>query len=220
MPLPAIAVPLILSGISALGGLFGNRKQKQQQTQQSTQNVDITDFIEQFQSPTFDEETLGLRNALISQFLNRVNNAPGFGEAYRAAGLQRINQSNNLGRQLLENSLAARGLSSSPVAANAIAQNEANRLMQGSQFLTQAPITLDQLMQERLLQAGNFFSQLPHGLATTGTTRRTGTTTGNVQGETTTPGNLLGGLFGNLGTTLAGLYGRGAFRKQPSLGNV
>ena len=109
------------------------------------------------------------------------------------------------------------GLTGSPVGAAAIAQNEANRIAQGNQFMMNLPVLLDQINRERMGESAKFFRSLPTGTRRIGTTRSTGAGTTTGIGTTTQPGNVLGGLFGSLGTALAGLYGMGAFGNNPYL---
>lgn len=204
-------IPALIAGASALSGLLANRKK--QQTQTSEANFDRTESFDSSEVPLLDEETYGLRNSLISSVLNRLRSSPEFVSSVLANNIKNVNAETALNRQLLNNVMSSRGLSFSPAAANAIARNESSRLGKITNVLNQGPLLEEQALQDRILQALNVFGAIPKGRKVSGTSTSKGkqTSTGTV----TQPGNMLGGMFGNLTTALAGLYGAGAFSKNP-----
>lgn len=202
MPLPFL-VPLAISGISALGGLLANRKSKQEQESKSTS----VDNIDQYTRPEYDPKSLIMRDLLMHQFLGRTEDDNDYWGGYAREGLNDINRGSDLNRQAIDNLLAARGLGRTTAGANSYISNEMNRLNQGNSLMNQIPLLADQRRRQNLLDASQFFNQLPVGQHVTGTTTRNTTSSGTV----TNPGNMLGGMFGNLAGTLAGLYGQGAF---------
>jgi hypothetical protein len=83
---------------------------------------------------------------------------------------------------------------------------------QKSTLLNSIPMLQDQRRQGILKDTSGFLSSLPIAQHRTGTTMNDSTTTGT----NTTPGNMLGGAFQGAATMLAGLYGNGAYGKQPT----
>jgi len=203
----AAAVPLIASGISALGGWLANRKKQttQQQNQTSTQN-NLT-------MPEYDEKTAILRDRLINMFLSGAEGNEDLFRGYETEGLKNINRSSDVSSRLLESLLSSRGIRRTGMAGNALFGNEMNRLNQQSSFLNNIPLLRDQLQRQKMVEAGNFFGSIPKGARTTGTTNTSGT------GTMTDPGNPLGGAVSNLGATLAYFYGRGGFGSGSGGGN-
>jgi len=217
----AAFLPFLMTGLSALAGGLGNREQTQKSTGTSTthsnQTTTGTSNVDTSTTPTYDPLQLQMRNFLLNQFYNRTNpNAiNGLVDNYIGQGTNNINASASQQEQALSAALAARGLSYSPVAGQAIAQGQSNRIGQIIGLRNQAPLLNDQLQQSRLTDFSTFLKGLPTGTHTVGTTNTTSNTTGdsttNQQGSVTTPGNVLGGAFGGAAGMLANLYGQGAF---------
>lgn len=215
MPIP-LAVPLILSGISALSGLFGNRKKKQEQTSNttSTQNTDRTTSTNNLEMPEYTPGGRQLLDSLLAKFTNRTNESPeALADSLNTSSLQSINQGSDIKRKVLESILASRGLSGSAIGANQIKDLESSRVGEQVNTLGRTPQLIEQILKDRLSTASNFLSSLPVGRRTTGESREIGTVTGNsnTTGTLTTPADKLGGLFGGAGIglapALAGLYG-------------
>ena len=198
MPLPAIALPLAISGISALAGIFGNRKQKAQSEQ--TQTTDVSNM------PQYDDRTLYMRNALMDQFMDRLRFNDDYFGGYTREGLGNINRASDIASQNIQNALNARGLGGSSAGISSAVQAQLNRLNQQSSFLNSIPLLRDQRASQNLAAASGFWDKIPIG------TRQTGTTT--TRGTTTTPSNMIAGGLAGLGGSLAYLYGRGAFNKS------
>lgn len=201
MPLP-LAVPLALSGISALAGLFGSKNQKQSSNSTSTENFSTSN------TPTFDPATEIMKKLLMDKFLGRTEDDSDYFSGFATEGLKNINAGADAADTSIENILASRGLGRTSAGASSRIGNQLNRVNAQSSFLNSIPQMQDTRNRQNLLDAAGFFNVIPTGTSSTGTTSRTGTGTG------TDFGNPLGGTFSSLATTLAGLYGSGAFRKN------
>ncbi len=206
-----LAIPLVLSGVSALAGLFGNREKKTTTDQTSntntsnnaTQNVDLSN------TPQYTPEMAAYRDQILNALRNRLVGSTDL-SGYTTSGMQQINQGADLRRKALENILASRGLSNSPSAANAVGRTESGRIGEQVNFMNSIPLLQRQLQGEDLNQFGQFFSSLPVGTRQTGTTTlaSTGQSNTTAHGTTTQPSDMLGGLFGGLGAGLAATIGK------------
>jgi hypothetical protein len=199
MPFLAAAAPLIGSGISALAGLFGGKKQNEtQQNQSTTQNYNnnstatSTPNLNPFQQQLSQLFTQGA----IDQYQKGTNLAP-----YTQQGLQQIQGQGTANNKMLSNILAQRGLSFSPAAATGLTQNAINSGNQMSSFLSGVPLLQRQLQTQSLEGLMNAFRTMPIGMTQTGTS--SGTSTGTSTGTGTQSGNPAAGFFGGLG---AGLF--------------
>lgn len=220
-----IAIPLAISGISALGGLFSNRPKTTTETSRGTTSTSGTtsEVGGTTTTPNLDPATADYLNLIRNRYIQSLNQDVDL-SGYEAGGVQNINRASGLRSQALNSILAARGLNYSPMGAAANAGLESARVSDVVGFQNQIPLLRNQLMQEKLNNAAAFFSRIPIGQTSTsdvtrnvtGTETREGTTTG------TQPGNMLGGLFGGLGSSLAYLYGSGAFGAgaRPNISNV
>lgn len=166
MPLPLL--PIALGGLSFLGGLFGNKNK-----QTSTPN----------HGP--------LQDRILQIMRQRLGSSADL-SGYRAQGLQDTNQTFDLIRQSQSNDLTARGLGTSPVAANVDAMRENSRGGAIARFQQGLPLLQRQLQADDLGLAGYLF--------------RGNTTEG-------TSGGGLGGGFDSLATMLGFLQATGAFGK-------
>jgi len=195
----AIGIPLAMSGISALAGLFGNRQKKQ--TMEQTQTEDLNRLT----APEYDPKTGLMRDTLMNYYLDRLGSDEDFFGGYRKQGIGQINQGSNMANEQIQSMLASKGLLGTTAGASAFTSNLLNRYNQGNSFLNSIPMLQDQRRAANLKDATGFFAGLPVGQRVTGqsTTRSTSTGTGG--------GNMLGGSLASLGTTLGGLYGQGAF---------
>ncbi len=202
----AIAVPLIASGISALGGLLSNKSKEVK----SNSTTDFNNTSTGSSAPVYDPANQQLRDTLIDYYRRSLDDDTDL-SGYKANGLATISSAGRARTNMIKNSLASRGLSYSPVAALAPAQSESARISDSAQFINTIPMLAQQLKQQRLNDASTFQRGLPTGQSfTQNNTGRTQMSGVNVQ-----PGSPGAGVVGNLGLTLAGLYGRGAFQKQP-----
>ena len=200
------AIGLGISGISALAGLFANRKKQTEQTETSNESID------RLQAPEYDPKTSVMKDTLMNYYLDRLGDNSNFFQGYQQQGLRNINQGSDVANENINNFLASRGLGRTSAGATAMIGNQINRGNQIASFNSSIPLLQDQRFGNLLSGANDFFSKLPVAQ------RITGTTTGTKKTIGTTAGNQLGGAFGGLANSLFGLYGAGAFGK--SGGNV
>lgn len=200
----SLAIPLAISGISALAGLFGNRKKTTEQKSTSTEHSDSSNM------PVYDASTEIMKKLLMDRFLGRTEDTGDYLSGYAHNGLQNINSAYNTGQNNIESILAARGLGRTSAGASSLVQNQINRANQSANFLNTLPQMADERYRNSLSDAANFFKAIPVGQHTVGDSTR------NTTGTATDPGNMVGGTFASLGSTLAGLYGSGAFGGPPA----
>lgn len=199
----------VLTGVSALAGLFGGSKQKQNAT------VDKTVM------PSYDPQQQAFRDYLISAFRGNLENDQGFGAGYKTSGLQSIADASNTAGNSVASILAARGLGRTTAGAFATGDRNYRAGSQISNFLQNLPLVLDQRRQNLLQGAGSFFSSLPAGTHTTGydNTSITGGPTSPVAG-------LVGGASQGIASWLGALNAQNILKnlgigapKTPSAGN-
>lgn len=164
----AAAVPLIVGGLSALGSWLSGRN-KQTQSQTSTVN-DTT-----VSTPTYDPELLSARDTMLDFYNNRLRDNQGWMTGYAGQGMRNINRSADLKTQTIQNILAARGLSSSPVGAALAAKQEDDRMRQQVEFMSQIPLLGRQLQATDADSFAKFIATLPVGSTQNTTGTRTGT---------------------------------------------
>lgn len=221
-------IPALIAGGTALAGALSNRGSKTQQsgTQNTnqTQNIDATDYNQGFNNtsysgsstPTYDPMQMAIRDYLLNQFGNKIKESENL-QGYLGQGLRSINEGAGIKEQAVNNVLSSRGLSFSPIAANALAGIQTQRIGDSVNFSNQIPLLQRQLKLEDMNNLAKFFSSLPTGTTTAGTSfgdtgsvnRRVGVT--NTQGNTTStgtmnnPGNVAGGaVAGGISGLLAG----------------
>lgn len=228
----AAAIPWILGGLGGLAGIFGNRpqtttsnSQSNTSSNQSGQSTTDTGYSNYGTStPTMSPLGTQISNTLGRYYLNRINpnDVNNQTQNITTAALQNNNRGSAISKQLAQSTMAARGLGYSP--ASAVAGNNIDQARIGANVgvVNQSPLIAEQLMQQRLNDANNFFRGLPVGT----TTAQVGSQTGNTQsvqsgtsqtdqtGSQTGPGNMTGGGIGGIAGVLGGLYGRGAFGQQ------
>lgn len=207
----AALIPLAISGISALSGLFSNRKKEATQTQNTTQDSKSVQDTDTYSMPEYDEYQKQMRDILMRNYLGRLGSNEDFFSGYRTEGLNTINNGKDAAQRAIENVLAARGLSGTSAGITSQVQNQVNRIQQQNSFLNEIPMLQDKRYSELLSGASDFFSRLPVGTHNTGQSTTNTHTTGNMTGTSTQPGNMLGGAFSGLSNALMGLYGEGAF---------
>lgn len=206
MPLPAFAIPLAISGISALSGWLGGRKKTSTQTGSSTSNLNSTDSYDQSNMPMLTPEAMQAYSALMPSLLNRVNQDPNL-SGYSASGLRSIGQAGDTARGRITQMLAQKGLGSSPAAAALFARQGDSQAAEEANFRNSIPLLSRQMQGQDLDQLLRAASALPTGMRQTGTTTRTGTNVTNTTGSVTDPGNPWGGLATGFGQGLASTYG-------------
>ena len=192
---------LIGAGINGIAGAFQGGPQKQATQQNTTQS----------QTPVISSNVQPLQTGILGSALSGLS-APNMA-GYTSSGMQNIAQQGQANQNILNNTLAARGLTySSPLAtaeSTGIQQNTGN---QQNQFLNSVPLVQQQLLQQNLAGAVNAFRANPYG--TTGTQNITG------NGSITPSGGILGGLVSGLGTGLAMGNGSGGTNLGSILGSL
>lgn len=242
MALP-LAIPALvkwgLPALGALGGLFSNRGGTQRQQQNQSFN-NTTNFTNQGNTtgygrstPTYDPAAWDFRNELMGRVLNRpqLQDPRAAAASMTTQNIQGLNTQADLQRKVMENMMRQRGLSYSPMGATMLGNFDAGRVQQAVGHLNNQPLLARQfeqenenLMNNRQQLAQQLFSMIPYSQEneqfqnTFGSGYQNQYGTSQSQSQVQMPGNMLGGTFGNLGTTLAGLYGRGAFGNMGNSG--
>ncbi len=213
-------VPFAMMAANAVASYLANRKKTQQQEQQINQTTNRSSSWDRTgtQMPTYDPQQLALRDTLLQQFLSRLSSgdAEGFANSLTANNAININQGSAIQKKLLESTLAARGLGYSPAMASGAAGLDQNRISSLVQNQNNRNMVLEQMIQQRLKDAGAFLGSLPVGTTTheTGTQIGQDVTTGNTQTTLTDPGNPWAGAATGIAATLSQLYGQGAFSQS------
>lgn len=232
MPLPALALPLLLSGGSFLGGLF-KRPQSTNQTN-TTSGSNNQSGLSQFSNentssglsrPVYDAMQGNLRDSLLQSFLGRISDSSvdDLVKGNYFANLRSINDNSGRLKENIREQFANRGLSFSPATAIAESNVDANRFANTINLEGSLPGLRDQIISQRLGDASGFLSSLPVATATDQVAQQNGQTatssntnfnqTSTGQGSSASDGGFGGGIQ-SLITTLAGLMGDGAFSKK------
>lgn len=225
----------LIAGIasSALGGLFSNRKGVTNQTQNIDNWADTWNKLNQtnfnMASPEYDPAAWNFRNELMARVLSRLNlmDPNVAAESVTTQNVQGINSAAELQRKALESLMRQRGLSFSPMGASMLGMFDANRISQVANTFNQRPLLARQFQQEnenmlnaRQQLAQQLFGMIPYASKSEGFSNQFGEgrqhNYGTVAGSTTSPGNMLGGLFTGIGGPLA-YYG--ILNQGPSTGN-
>lgn len=194
----------ILPIISGLTGLFSGGAKKQTDT-------NFNNKTDQSQSGTTSGSTSPnfspLQQQLMQMFTNGAINQYNQGtdlSGYKNQGIRDINSTGNAARKNLDNSIASRGLSFSPAAANADTSLEQGRIGNIQNFLQTIPLLQRQIQQQNIQGLQSAFGIIPTGTNSTGTSNVTGTSTSSGTGQQiqSSPGGWLSGLFSGLGQGL------------------
>lgn len=226
MPIPL--AQLLISGLGALGGLFGNRRQ--QLLRQQTSNV-TSNFLNQNRTtnqgsinPLLDPRASSQLDDILTKYKTLLNDTDLTG--YRASGIQDINSLSDIQNKALTANLASRGITG-PAAELAKTGSENARYSDIAKFNQGIPLLQNKLTSDALNLGTNIFSTIPRGQYNEefGTSDQSGTQNQVSSGTENQiiPGNMLGGLFGNLAPILAYLFGHGAFGTSRTIsggGNV
>ena len=205
MPIP-LAIPLAITGISALAQMFGNRKKTSQQTQQtnqqstSTQNFNVSDL------PAFGAEQQTGIGVGLNSLINRVAGGTDL-EGYKATGRRALAASSRGREAMVSRLMAQRGLGSSPASAAILARGADEDFGKYLDFENSLPQLKRQQESEDAMNLIRAVSSVPTGTNRTGQTTTNTNTTGNTTGTVTQPGDMLGGLFSGLGQGIAGTFG-------------
>lgn len=191
------AVPLILSALGGLGGLFGKSKQVSDTTSDSST------------TPNYDPASLALKNFLLQSYQQNVQGLPQFNKAYETSGIQNILNSSQQASQAANDALASRGIARTTAGAQAIGDQSYQQGRSISSFLNNAPIVEQANTREALGGAGSFLSSLPVGSTTHGTSHTVGT--GG-------PSSPVAGFLGGAAQGAAGSLGQ--YYANNSLANI
>ena len=217
-----------MAGGSLLGGLFGNKNKQQQQSQSQTNSLQDTlnrYFQENSQSslsrPVYDPMQGTLRDNLLMQHMNRIyDGGEDVAQSHYFTNLRSINEGTNRLKNNISEQYANRGLQYSPAAAVGQIGAESNRIGNIVNLEGSIPSFLDNLRTQRMQQAGQYLQSLPYATASDSVGQQNGQSVSNTVGSSTTnssgtvdqsQGGGIGGGLQSLITTLAGLYGNGAF---------
>jgi len=149
---------------------------------------------QQTTAPTVAPEYKGLQGQVLDMIQRRLS-TPVDLHGYEANGLGVINRAYGAQKQTSDNNLSARGLSTSPVAANVDATRSIAEAGDAATFRNSVPLLAQQIEQQNLEQAA--------GILRTGT----GST------ETQTSGGGAAGGLENLAGMMGYLQGKGAFKR-------
>lgn len=203
----------LLSGIAGLfsGPQKSTTNSTQTQTTQSNQNLYGTTA----NTHVYDPAQTNLKNYLTNLYAQQLMAPLANTQGIIAQQIQGNNTNANASQMAVSHLLAARGLNTSPVAANALIQNEGVRQGANSTVMQNAPLMQEQLLMQRLQQAGGFFNSMPTDTISqtqqSGDQYSTGTSTGHS--ETVGSANPVQSGVSSLGTSLAYLSGKGIFGK-------
>lgn len=161
-----------------LGGLFGSS------TTTNTKGSSNTNYS---QTPTYDPAAESLRQQLINSQIGNLNKDTDL-SGYTSQGLQTINQGYDAANNALQQTLAARGLSYSPLAGASTAALGTQRIGAGINFQNQVPLLQQQLLQQKLASALQTFASMPYSVS--GQQNQTSQSQSTQSG-----GGLLSGLF-------------------------
>ena len=195
----ALAAPLVGIAGSLLGGLFGGKPATTNVSSNTASSS--TGSGASTSAPVLDPGQIALKNAILGSGTQQLTSAPADLSGIQSQMLQNTNTGYNSADQVLRQTLAARGLSYSPLAGAAESSLGTQRIGAGINVLNQMPLLREQLYQQRLQNALNAFRGIP--FATRGTTNFNQGGNQYMTGVSTqtNPGGMLGGLFGNLGST-------------------
>jgi hypothetical protein len=200
----AAAIPLILSGVSGLAGLFGGKKQ---QTTTNNSSASGTSSSQGTSYNNFDPSSL--QNLLSNTFgydaLNNFSNGStdSLINSIKTQGLQGINQQQGIAQKLASNTLASRGLAYSPYAAGALQQPQTAALGQQTQLLNSLPILRQQLNTQNLSNLEQAYKTIPINTSSGSSTNTQQQQSGTSTGVGTSATDPLAGLFSGLGAGLA-----------------
>lgn len=155
------------AGLDILGGLFGSS---------TTMNTNYN------QTPTYDPATEGLRQQLISAQQANLSKDTDL-SGYQSQALQTNNAGYGAANQALQQTLASRGLTYSPMAGSATAALGTQRIGAGINIQNQIPLLQQQMYQQKLQSALQTFAANPYSVS-------------GKQNSTQSGGGLLSGLMG------------------------
>jgi hypothetical protein len=199
----AAFVPFLLMGAQALSGALANKSKTNTTTQDTKQTTSSSGST----APNYDDAQLDVRNFLLRELMGGVESTPDFAKNYTQQGIGQINQNADRTQNQIRQAMLSRGLGRTSAGFAPEVANENARFGAISQFENEVPLKMEELRRNRMNDFARFFTSLPVGTST----NQTSTSTGNMTGTQTTPGNMLAGGLGGLSQMGAFLYGNGAF---------
>lgn len=179
-----LAVPIIAAiiggGASIAGGALANRGNSSSST-----------------APTVAPEYQGLQGQILQMIQGRMGQGAAPLAGYAGSGISQINNGFNLTKQSNDNNLTARGLATSPIAANVDATRESGRTAAVTGFRNSLPLLSHELQTQDLGLAGNILN-MGRGSTSTGTA---------------SSGGGASGAFTNLAQYIGYLQGKNVFGK-------
>lgn len=158
-------------------------------------------------TPTYDASTDYLRKILNNQVLQNLQNPTDL-TGYESSGAAGINSTGDAQKTSLNQNLASRGLTYSPVAATSNAAVDQNTGNQINSLHNSIPLIQQQLYEQKLSDALGQFKANPFGTSTAGQGSSAGTTQSttdtNSTSKTTPAGGILGGILGGIGAVAKG----------------
>lgn len=182
-------------GVGAgVGGLFGAASGFFPTSTTSTTNSNSNSNGTSTTNPVLSAQAQNFLNQLQGQYTNLLNN-PNNLSGYQATQANSINGNAQLASQASNQMLAARGLSTSPVAAAVSNTNNQNRVGQLNSLSQSIPLLQEQMQQQNDAAGTSFFNSIPRGSTTNQNQNQT-------QNSTTTQksGGGIGGLLSGLGS--------------------
>lgn len=125
-------------------------------------------------TPNLSPQTQQFLDQLIKRYSQQAQ--PVNMQGLEAGGIQGINRNADLQQQAVQNIMAARGLSTSPVSGTAAGSVDNQRFQAINQFQQSLPLMQNQMNLQNLNAAGGFFNQIPYGTTQTGA--QSGTSSG------------------------------------------
>jgi len=205
---PAAAALLAALGFTG-SALTATKNTTNQSTSSGNSNISSSSLPQT--SPEFGP----LKNILLSTIQDRISGG-GLPAGTLESGINNINQTSDLGMQGINNGLTARGLSGSPIAGNAILQNNLARQGQISTFQNVQIPQMQNAMQLQNLGLGAGLLGFGQGTIN----NSTGSTSSNTTGTGTAGTNPLGAGLNSGAGLLALLYGMGSFNNKGNMGNT
>jgi hypothetical protein len=152
MPLSSQDIGSLIGTASSIGGEVASNGDK------TTNRTSTT-------TPLLDPLHQSLQNTLM-QGANANLQDPNL-QGYTANGMANINAGANAQQKIMSNTLAARGLSDSPIAAGALGQADQNRINQQTQFQNGIPLLANEVRNQNLNTATRVNATSPYGTNTT-----------------------------------------------------
>lgn len=201
----AAAIPLILSGISGLAGLFGGGPKTTTQTTNSNGSTNSNTSGSSTTTPDLSGLQTLLSNTAGYDALNKYNSnsSTSLIDNIKTSGLQGINQGANNQQQITANLLAQRGLAYSPYAAGVLGNVGQQKVSQQNSLIQSLPVLKQQFDDSNFQNLLSAFKALPTGSTTTGSSSTSGNSTGSQTTTGVSPNNSVAGALSGVGSALA-----------------